>query len=138
MAKWSNKLRRSGFPPTVGYQVIRTALEKWDKMCEEEDAGVRPVHRPREWKEKEAMRLIREDNKIKMEFRLQELREGLKERPREDAQGEAAQGPRCTEVGIDGSGHRGERVRGGGKGWRWTGMSLENVRLAKDFDCRRC
>ena len=35
------------------HQVIKTALEKWDKMCEEEDAGVRPVHRPREWREKE-------------------------------------------------------------------------------------
>ena len=53
MEKWSRKLRRSGYPATVRHQVIKTALEKWDKMCEEEDAGVRPVHRPREWKEKE-------------------------------------------------------------------------------------
>ena len=53
MAGWSQKLRRSGYPATVRHQVIKTALEKWDKMCEKEDAGVRPVHRPREWKEKE-------------------------------------------------------------------------------------
>ena len=53
MEKWSRKLRRSGYPTTVRHQVIKTALERWDKMCEEEDAGVRPVHRPREWKEKE-------------------------------------------------------------------------------------
>ena len=53
MEMWSRKLRRSGYPATVRHQVIRTALEKWDKMCQEEDAGVRPIHRPREWKEKE-------------------------------------------------------------------------------------
>ena len=53
MARWSQKLRRSGYPATVRHQVIKTALERWDKMCEEEEAGVRPVHRPREWREKE-------------------------------------------------------------------------------------
>ena len=53
MERWSRKLRRSGYPATVRHQVIKTALEKWDKMCEDEDAGVRPIHRPREWKEKE-------------------------------------------------------------------------------------
>ena len=35
------------------HQVVVTALERWDKMCEEEDKGVRPVHRPREWREQE-------------------------------------------------------------------------------------
>ena len=44
------------------HQVIKTALEKWDKMCGEEDVGVRPVHRPREWKEKER-RLAKEQKK---------------------------------------------------------------------------
>ena len=53
MEQWARKLRRSGYPETVRHQVIKTALEKWEKMCKEEDAGVRPVHRPREWKEKE-------------------------------------------------------------------------------------
>ena len=33
--------------------MIKTAYEKFDKMCEDEDNGVRPIHRPREWKEKE-------------------------------------------------------------------------------------
>ena len=33
--------------------MIKTALDRWDKMREEEDAGVRPMYRPREWKEKE-------------------------------------------------------------------------------------
>ena len=34
MALWSRKLRRSGYPPTVRHEVIRTACEKWQKMCE--------------------------------------------------------------------------------------------------------
>ena len=53
MAAWAKKLRRSGYPATVRHQVIVTALEGWDKMCEEEDKGVWPVHRPREWRELE-------------------------------------------------------------------------------------
>ena len=53
MEKWSRKLRRSGYPATVRHQVIKTAIERWDRMMEEEDAGVRPMYRPREWKEKE-------------------------------------------------------------------------------------
>ena len=31
-------------------------MDRWDKLCKEEDEGVRPVHRPREWKEKERRR----------------------------------------------------------------------------------
>ena len=58
IAKWSNKLRRSCYPPTVRL----SRQEKWDKMCEEEDAGVRPIHRPREWKEK-VRRLAQEQKK---------------------------------------------------------------------------
>ena len=37
------------FPYGLGYDTY----EKYDKMCEDEDNGVRPNHRPREWKEKE-------------------------------------------------------------------------------------
>ena len=44
MEKWSQKLRRSGYPKTMRHQVIKTSLQKWDKLCEEEDAGIRPVH----------------------------------------------------------------------------------------------
>ena len=64
MEKWSRKLQRSGYPATIRHQAIKTALEKWDKMKEEEDAGVRPIHRPREWKEKER-RLAKERKKEK-------------------------------------------------------------------------
>ena len=38
------------------HEVIKTACEKYDRMCEEEDKGGRPVHRPREWREKERRR----------------------------------------------------------------------------------
>ena len=56
MKKLSHKLRRSGYPESVRHQVIKTACEKYDRMCEEEDKGGRPVHRPREWREKERRR----------------------------------------------------------------------------------
>ena len=49
---------------TIRHQVIKTALKKWEKMQEDEDAGVRPVFRPREWKEKER-RLDKERKKEK-------------------------------------------------------------------------
>ena len=53
MEKWSRKLRRSGYPATFRHQVIKAAVDKWKKMCVAEDEGVRPVHRPREWKRKD-------------------------------------------------------------------------------------
>ena len=59
MANWSRKLRRSGYPVTVRHEVIKTASEKWLRMCEEEDAGGRPIFRPRGWK-KEERRLQKE------------------------------------------------------------------------------
>ena len=59
MANWSRKLKRSGYPVTVRHEVIKTASEKWVKMCEEEDAGGRPIFRPRGWK-KEERRLQKE------------------------------------------------------------------------------
>ena len=53
MALWSRKLQRSGYPVTVRHEVIRTAYERWEKMCETEDAGGRPIHRPRGWMARE-------------------------------------------------------------------------------------
>ena len=47
MEEWSRKLCRSGYSATVRHEVIRAALEKWDKMCASEDTGERPIHRPR-------------------------------------------------------------------------------------------
>ena len=34
------------------HEVIKTACEKWEKMCDDEDSGVRPIFRPRGWREK--------------------------------------------------------------------------------------
>ena len=53
MELWARKLRRSGYPETVRHQVIKTACDKWDSMCKDEDTGVRPVHRARTWRERE-------------------------------------------------------------------------------------
>ena len=56
MEDWSRKLRRSGYPATMKHEVIKAAVDKYEKMCMEEDEGVRPIHRPRSWKEKERRR----------------------------------------------------------------------------------
>lgn len=49
MTSWAMKLRRSGYPATTRHQVISEAVTKFRKMCETEDSGGRPIHRPREW-----------------------------------------------------------------------------------------
>ena len=56
MEDWSRKLRRSGYPATMRHEVIKAAADRYKKMCMEEDEGVRPIHRPRSWKEKERRR----------------------------------------------------------------------------------
>ena len=56
MEDWSRKLRRSGYPATMRHEVIKAALDRYKKMCMEEDEGVRPIHCPRSWKEKERRR----------------------------------------------------------------------------------
>ena len=53
MASYAMKLKRSGYPLTIRHQVIKTVCLKYDKMCEDERNGVRPIHRPRNWKSKE-------------------------------------------------------------------------------------
>ena len=47
MTAWATKLRRSGCPETVRHQVIIEAVRKFKKMCDDEDGGVRPIHRAR-------------------------------------------------------------------------------------------
>ena len=56
MELWSRKLRRSGYPGTVRHEMIGAAVRRHERMLEEEDEGVRPVHRSRDWKEKERQR----------------------------------------------------------------------------------
>ena len=62
MERRSEKLRRSGYPETVRHEIIKTACEKYDRMCEEENNGGRPIYLPRQWREKER----RKDNKKKV------------------------------------------------------------------------
>ena len=59
---WARKLQRSGYPATFRHQVIKASLDKWDKMCREQEEGVRPVHRAREWQLR-ARRLEKEGKK---------------------------------------------------------------------------
>ena len=56
MELWSRKLRRSGYPATVRHEMIGASMRRYERMCEEEDRGVRPVHRARDWKEEERQR----------------------------------------------------------------------------------
>ena len=62
MAQFSMKMRRSGYPETTRHQVIKTVCERWDRASQEVDDGVRPIHRPREWKRKE--RMLEKERKI--------------------------------------------------------------------------
>ena len=55
METWSRKLRRSGYPATLRHEMIGASVRRYEKMCEEEDNGGRPVHRSREWKAKERL-----------------------------------------------------------------------------------
>ena len=59
MERWSRKLQRSGYPATVRHQAIREAIDKFERMCEGEDAGGQPIDRAREW-QKSARRLDKE------------------------------------------------------------------------------
>ena len=52
METWSRKLKRRGYPATFRHQVVKAAVDKWEKMCKDEDEGVRPIHRAREWQMK--------------------------------------------------------------------------------------
>ena len=39
MEDWSRKLRRSGYPATMRHEVIKAAVDRYKKMCMEEDEG---------------------------------------------------------------------------------------------------
>ena len=53
MVKWAMKLRRSGYPASFRHQVITAAIGRYRRLVRDEENGVRPIHRPREWKRKE-------------------------------------------------------------------------------------
>ena len=56
MEEWSRRLRRSGYPATMRHEVIKAAVDRYDRLCKEEDEDIRPIHRPRTWKEEERRR----------------------------------------------------------------------------------
>ena len=56
MANWSRKLQRSGYQSTMRHQVIKAACNSYEKMCRDEDEGMRPVHRSRDGKRRERKR----------------------------------------------------------------------------------
>ena len=55
MEEWSRKLRRSGYPETMRHEVIKASVDRFEKICQEEDDGTRPIHQPRSWREVEAL-----------------------------------------------------------------------------------
>ena len=56
MEEWCRKLRRSGYTVTIRHEVIKSASDRFHRMCTEEDAGVGPILRSREWKVEERRR----------------------------------------------------------------------------------
>ena len=53
LVKWARKLRRSGYPVTFRQQVITGAIGWLRRLVQDEVDGVRPIHRPRNWRRKE-------------------------------------------------------------------------------------
>ena len=51
MEDWGRKMRRSGYSAPIRHKVVKEAVLKYEKMCEVEDSGGRPVHRAREWQQ---------------------------------------------------------------------------------------
>ena len=47
----SMRLKMSGYDEAYRYQVIKSGVEGFDKMLQEEEKGGRPIHRPRTWDE---------------------------------------------------------------------------------------
>ena len=47
----ARKLKRSGYAATVRHQVVKDAIEKFERMCKTEDDGGRQIRRAREWQE---------------------------------------------------------------------------------------
>ena len=48
---FSERMRLSGYDESYRYQVIKSGVEGFDKMLKEQEAGGRPINRPRTWDE---------------------------------------------------------------------------------------
>ena len=48
---FSERMKLSGYNEDYRYQVIKSGVEGFDKMLEEEQNGGRPINRPKSWQE---------------------------------------------------------------------------------------
>ena len=48
---FSERLKLSGYDEDYRFQVIKSGVEGFDKMIEEEQKGGQPINRPRSWEE---------------------------------------------------------------------------------------
>ena len=51
LSKFSARMKMSGYDKNYRYQVIKSGVEGFDKMLEEERRGGRPINAPRSWEE---------------------------------------------------------------------------------------
>ena len=56
LTKFSARMRASGYDEHYRYQVIKSGMEGFDKMLEEERRGGRPINAPRSWEEDQRQR----------------------------------------------------------------------------------
>ena len=47
------KMQYSGYDKIFRYQVVKSAINAYVKIREKEELGIRPIHRPKEWKKEE-------------------------------------------------------------------------------------
>ena len=53
LSEFAERLRDSGYGERFRVEVIRSILEGWRKMVEEQEKGGRPINRPRKWNQGE-------------------------------------------------------------------------------------
>ena len=58
LSEFSERLRDSGYGERFRVEIMRSILDGWKKMVEEQKKGGRPIDRPRQWNQEE-----REDSK---------------------------------------------------------------------------
>ena len=51
LSKFCARMKASGYDEHYRYQVIKSGMEGFDKMLEEERRGGRPINAPRSWEE---------------------------------------------------------------------------------------
>ena len=51
MNQYSKKLKRSGYKSSTRADIINSAIQTYSNMRQDEDAGRKPLYRPRSWHE---------------------------------------------------------------------------------------